>query len=312
MINAQVGRLWHYPVKSMMGDEVSEVCVGPGGVVGDRTYGFMDVETGKVVSAKRPKRYGALMECRAKFLSPPRPDEPAPAIEVTFPDGAVVRDDPSELARQVSAMVGRDVRLLTSAPEGASSELALPGIEGVEAGAMRSLFRDEEGEQVRDFVVGVAAVGTLVDIAPLHVLAAGSLRRLAAEHPTGDWDPRRLRPNILIDDGGELGMEEDWLGCDLHIGAEVVVHVVSPVPRCVMTTLAQAGLPKDLDVLKTIARVGRRQVGSLGQFACAGSYAEVVRPGVVRIGDSVAVQRVERRRGPLAALIENSSVRRAD
>ena len=307
MTGACVGRLWHYPVKSMMGEEVPEVLIGPSGVVGDRAYGFLDVETGKVASAKRPKRYGALMECRARFLSPPRPDAPAPSIEVTFPDGAVVRDDLSELTRRVSALLGRDVHLVTSAPEGASAELTLAGVEDVEVGVIRSQFRDDEGEQVRDFNVGMAAPGTLLDIGALHIVGSGTLRGLAAEYPTGDWDPRRLRPNILIDDGGELGEEDEWLGCDLHIGAEVVVHVVLPVPRCVMTTLAQPGLPRDLGVLKTIARVGRKQVGSLGQFACAGSYAEVVRPGVVRTGDPIGLQRVAPRAGAIAALIETSS-----
>ncbi|KUH96316.1 hypothetical protein AU187_14020 [Mycobacterium sp. IS-1556] len=286
-----------------MGEEVREVLVGPNGVVGDRAYGFLDIEAGKVVSAKRPKRYGALMGCRARFLSPPRRDAPAPPIEVSFPDGAVVRDDPSELARRVSALMGRDVRLLTGAPEGASSELAMPGIADVEPGAMRPLFRDEDGERVRDFAVGMAAPGTLLDIGPLHILAAGTLRGLAAEYPAGDWDPRRLRPNILIDDGGELGEEDDWLGCHLHIGTEVVIHVVLPVPRCVMTTLAQPGLPRDLGVLKAIARVGRKQLGPLGQVACAGSYAKVIRTGVVRVGDPIGIQRVEPPEEAVAAMI---------
>ncbi|RAV08936.1 sulfurase [Mycolicibacterium sp. GF69] len=290
---AHIGRLWQYPVKSMMGEEVEEVTVGPGGVVGDRAYGFLDVETGKVVSAKRPKRYGALMQCRARFLSSPQPDAPVPPIEVTFPDGAVVQDDPSELARRVSTLVGRDLRLLASAPEGASSELALLRIQDAEAGPFRSLFRDDAGERVRDFTVGMAAPGTLLDIGPLHVLSARTLRGLAAEYPAGDWDPRRLRPNLLIDDGGDLGEEDDWLNCDLHLGAEAVAHVFMPVPRCAMTTLPQPGLPRDLDVLQTIARVGRKQVGSMGQFPCAGSYAKVVRPGVVHTGDPVFLRRVE-------------------
>ncbi|MGV0742115.1 MOSC domain-containing protein [Mycolicibacterium sp. XJ870] len=310
---AYVDRLWHYPVKSMAGEEVGEVRIGPGGVVGDRAYGFLDVETGKVVSAKRPKRFGALMECRARFLSPPRPDTPSPSIEVTFPDGAVVRDDPSELARRVSELVGRDVRMLNSAPNGASAELASQGIEDVGAAdAVMAQFRDEEGERVKDFIVGMAAPGTLLDIGALHVLAASTLRGFAAEYPAGDWDPRRLRPNILIDDGGELGEEDDWVGCHLHIGTEVIVHVVLPVPRCVMTTLAQPGLPRDLGVLKTIARVGRKQVFSLGQAVCAGSYAEVVRAGVVRTGDPVGLQRVEPREDALAAMIKKMSAGRAE
>ena len=54
-----------------------------------------------------------------------------------------------------------------------------------------------------------------------------------------------MRPNILIDDSAEPGNEDDWLGCDVHIGEQAVVHIVGPTPRCVMTTLAQPGLPKD-------------------------------------------------------------------
>lgn len=311
MTGARVDRLWRYPVKSMMGEEVREITIGLGGVVGDRAYGFLDVETGKVASAKRPKRYGALMQCRARFLSPPRPDAPAPPIEVAFPDGTVVRGDLSELARSVSVLLGRDVSPLASVPEGASAELVMPGIDDVDPGPLKALFRDEGGEQVRDFNVGMAAPGTMLDIAALHVIAGSTLRGLAGRYPAGDWDPRRLRPNILID-GGELRDEDDWLGCHLYIGTEVVVHVFMPVPRCVMTTLPQAGLSKDLGVLKTIARFGRKRIGSLGQVACAGSYANVIRPGVVRTGDPVVLERVESREDALAAVIEKVSANSGD
>jgi uncharacterized protein YcbX len=90
----------------------------------------------------------------------------------------------------------------------------------------------------------------------------------------------------------------------VHVGAEAVIHVVGPTPRCVMTTLAQPGLPRDPGVLKTIAIIGRKEIGPLGQFACAGSYAEVVTPGVVRRGDPVRVERVLPRQGALAATID--------
>ena len=110
----------------------------------------------------------------------------------------------------------------------------------------------------------------------MHVLATSTLARMADAHPDGEWDPRRMRPNILIDDSAEPGNEDDWLGCDVHIGEQVVVHIVGPTPRCVMTTLAQPGLAKDSDVLKTVARVNMKEMGALGQFPCAGSYAEVV------------------------------------
>ena len=141
--------------------------------------------------------------------------------------------------------------------------------------------------------IAMAAPGTMLDLAALHVVAASTLGMLATEYPTGDWDPRRLRPNMLIEDGDEPEDANGWLGCDLHLGADAVVHVVGPTPRCVMTTLAQGELPRDREILRTLARVGRREIGMLGQFACAGSYAEVVQPGVVRSGDPVRIERVQ-------------------
>ena len=112
-----------------------------------------------------------------------------------------------------------------------------------------------------------------------------------------------MRPNVLIDDGDGPGDEGDWLGCDVHIGEQAVVHVVGPTPRCVMTTLAQPGLPKDAAILKTVVRIGLQEIGQLGQFACAGSYAGVVTPGVVRRGDPIGFERVQPRKGALSATI---------
>ena len=50
-----VGALWRFPVKSMLGEELDQVDVDEGGVVGDRAFALMDVETGKVASAKHPE-----------------------------------------------------------------------------------------------------------------------------------------------------------------------------------------------------------------------------------------------------------------
>jgi uncharacterized protein YcbX len=50
-----VGALWRFPVKSMLGEQLDEVDVEAGGVVGDRAFAVVDVESGKVASAKHPK-----------------------------------------------------------------------------------------------------------------------------------------------------------------------------------------------------------------------------------------------------------------
>jgi uncharacterized protein YcbX len=64
-----VGALWRFPVKSMLGEELEEVDVDEGGIVGDRAFALVDVETGKVASAKHPKVWPDLLRCRASYVS---------------------------------------------------------------------------------------------------------------------------------------------------------------------------------------------------------------------------------------------------
>ena len=305
---ATVGRLWQYPVKSMQGQEVDEIALGPGGVAGDRAYGFVDIESGRLASAKRPRRFGALLDCQARFLSPPTPDGDSPPVEVTFPDGTVVQthDGGAELTKRVTELLGREVQLISTAPEGIALDELIPQMEGLGENALDAMATepDSDGDSFIPIPAAMAAPGTLLDLAAMHVLATSTLAWMGDAHPDGEWDPRRMRPNILIDDSAEPGNEDDWLGCDLHIGEHVVVHIVGPTPRCVMTTLAQPGLAKDSNVLKTVAKMNMKEMGALGQFPCAGSYAEVVSPGAVHRGDPIRFERVEPRKGALAATIE--------
>jgi uncharacterized protein len=51
----RVVSLWLYPVKSMMGEELSSSYVTERGMIGDRTYAVVDKQSGKVASAKNPR-----------------------------------------------------------------------------------------------------------------------------------------------------------------------------------------------------------------------------------------------------------------
>lgn len=319
-----VGRLWHHPVKSMRGEMVDEVVLGPGGLIGDRAYGFVDLETERLVSAKHPKRYGALLNCQASFTRPPRVDEPTPPVRVSFPDGSVIdgstEDGPELIARQVSALLGREVRMVTGVAPGVTYEEVWPELAGFGPadfyGAMQvnRAEDDEAGERILAVPAGMAAPDTLLDLAALHVMAASTLSSLAQLHPLGKWDDRRFRPNILFDDegaepasaGGLDGRyaEDSWIGCDLRIGHQVRVHVVAPTLRCPMPTLAQGELPRDGDILRTLVRESSRQLGELGKFPCAGAYAEVVTPGVVRTGDPVEITATVATESALASAVE--------
>ena len=93
-------------------------------------------------------------------------------------------------------------------------------------------------------------------------------------------DVRRLRPNILI--GGVEGLSErDWPGAELHIG-DAIVRLDSLRGRCHMTTIDPDTLDVDPGVLKDIVRRFDNQLAL---------NAEVVRPGIIRVGDPVVLVR---------------------
>ena len=107
------------------------------------------------------------------------------------------------------------------------------------------------------------------DILPLLVATDGAVAEFGR-------DVRRLRPNIVIN--GVEGMEETtWPGGELHIG-EVIISLDSLRGRCPMTTVDPDSLVVDREVLKDILR---RFDGKLAL------NAEVLRPGVIRVGDPV-------------------------
>jgi hypothetical protein len=91
---------------------------------------------------------------------------------------------------------------------------------------------------------------------------------------------------LLLDVPGEGIVENEWLGRRLTVGT-AEFEVTAPSPRCVMTTLPQGDLPRDRDILRTVARENRQEFAGLGRWACLGVYATVTQPGEVAVGDEV-------------------------
>jgi uncharacterized protein YcbX len=71
MTIASVASLWRYPVKSMMGEEISSTALGENGLIGDRTYALIDRMTGKVASAKNPRKWPEMFKFSAALTAPP-------------------------------------------------------------------------------------------------------------------------------------------------------------------------------------------------------------------------------------------------
>src|SRR4051812_1628068 len=93
----RVVAIGRYPVKSMLGEELEAVDVTGHGLLGDRAYALIDAETGKVVSAKDPRRWPNLFDFRATFAEPPDPARTLPPARVTLPDGATLSTDQADV-----------------------------------------------------------------------------------------------------------------------------------------------------------------------------------------------------------------------
>jgi MOSC domain-containing protein len=290
-IGSVVG-LWRFPVKSLRGERLEQAELTERGFVGDRAYALIDVETGKVVSAKSVRRFPDLFACQATFVEPPRVDGELPPVEITLPDATTVTSDSGDIDRVLSAHFRRDVTLARTAPDDFTIDQYHPDVEDVDPAGHRDTVVEQRLGAALFAEAGLPSpvpVGSFFDLFPVSVLTTSTLGQLSELRPQSRFDERRFRMNVIVaaDEAGFV--ENDWIGRELAIGDGARLRVAMPDPRCVMTTLAQEELPKDTEVLRTLARHNRIQIGDAGLFPCAGVYAVVEAPGTLRTGDRVTL-----------------------
>ncbi|MBD0742236.1 MOSC domain-containing protein [Streptomyces sp. CBMA152] len=274
-----VAALRRYPVKSMLGEDLASVVVTQAGLSGDRTHAVLD-EAGAVGSAKHPRKWGRLLGCRSRIADD--------TVEVELPDGVIRTVDDPDVDTRLSKLLERPVFVAASAPAHSTLERAVPEYEGGVPDAVRATASvDSTGEEI---TVGKVASGTFFDYGRVHLVTTSSLAGLKAVYPTGDFDPRRFRPNLVVDTGGAPAFIEDgWQDWQLRVG-EALFRVVVPTPRCVVPTLGHDELKADPGIMRAIAREHRVPVFDLGRLACFGVYLDVLEPGTVRLGDSITRQ----------------------
>lgn len=284
----EVVELFRYPVKSMLGERVETSEVTDRGLAGDRAYALMDAETGKIVSAKRPRLWGRMFDLHAAYGSSPTPGSPA-NVEVKLPDGTMVSTTDSAFDQRLSDALGRKVSLVSTTEDFLTFEEVW--VDEKQADPYGPVVGSEGDDRLIESPLSVGAPrGTFFDYSAIHLLTASTLRALHAAHPDGAFDVRRFRPNVVIDAEGEEFIENNWLERVLRIGETVKLEVLVPTPRCVMTTLSQEDLPKDPGILRTAARANRLPFGPFGEQACVGVYADVVAGGPIGIGDPVYLE----------------------
>jgi uncharacterized protein len=290
LVGARVTEMWRYPVKSMRGERVGASDVDASGLRGDRAYAVVDVETGKVGSAKHPRLWADLLGCSARCVGEPAGGAP-PMVRITLPDGSETGSDDPDVDERLSSLFGRPVRLVAVAPEGSTYLAVWPDIEGVipdDFLAQNSVAANEAEGSLTDIGLALAAPGTFFDVSALHVVTEATLRHLGELAPESTFAVERYRPNLVLDTGDEPFLENGWAGGTVTVGGALQAMVLLPTMRCIMTTLAQGDLPRDANVLRTVATHNRIELPGLGTWSCVGAYAAVTAPGPVQVGDTFA------------------------
>ena len=271
--------LWRYPVKSMMGEELNSAIITNNGILGDRSYALLDLETNKIVSAKNPKKWPEIFSFHARYIEVPTLENIIPPVWITLPDGNIIRSDQADAEQLLSLVLKRTISLSNKAEQHASLEQYWPEFEG------------KNTEISNEAISGAADEGSFFDYASLHILTTASLTKLQQLYPEGHLEARRFRPNLIIATPPEQTgfVENDWVGKTLSIG-DVKLLITDPCPRCVMPTLAQGDLAKDAKILRTIAENTVHVPFADKALPSVGVYAKVIQTGVIRRGSIVIIE----------------------
>ena len=277
-----VASVWRYPVKSMIGEELTVAQVKEDGLVGDRSYALVDTTDGKTATAKKPHTWPTLFSFKATCIQTVDSDEKSPPIRISLPNGQTVTSEQPDLDQTLSQALNREVRLVVI------RQGRVNGVHGSLpsswTGRSDEYWPDIEGREHRDTTTEfVLPSGTFFDAATIHLLTSATLKQLHEHYPSGHFAIERFRPNIVVQplEETEGFIENSWIGHTIAIGEEVRLTITDSCGRCVMTTLPQGNLPKDPEILRTILKYNNGKVGV---------YAKVLQGGTIRPSDRVQVE----------------------
>ncbi len=271
--------LWRYPVKSMMGERLERAALTEHGVLGDRGWAPRDEVRGGIRGAKK---IAGLMRLAARYEEEPSVARPFPDAVIDLGDGTSVRTDDADVHARLSAALDHQVTLFPIRPADDLDHYRRgPGDTDDIIEELRNVFGREGDEPLPDISKLPPVIfeyesppGTYFDALPLLIITRQSLATI-------DADPRRFRPNLIVDvpDSDDPFPENGWVGQTIEIG-DAQIRIDTECPRCVMITRPFADLPEDRSVLRRVVRDANQNLGV---------YATVTRAGDVRVGDEVRV-----------------------
>ncbi|RWC59134.1 MOSC domain-containing protein [Mesorhizobium sp.] len=237
-----VAELWRYPASSLAGERLDAILVGSESIDGDRMFGLVDASDNEIARPDREAKWHKVPRIRTRLSA-------ARELEIAVPDGDWLAAPGIESDRAVSAYLGFAASIRPFRRENAVSDYSGP----------------LTAERYRK--------------APVHLLTTASLARLKALHPEGSADPRRFRPNIVVDMAAIEGSfpETEWIGRKLAIG-DLLLTISEPCRRCGFTIIAQDGFDNDPGILRNLVRHNAHNLGV---------YCTVDRPARIEVGDTM-------------------------
>ena len=237
-----VSELWRYPASSLAGERLEAISIEVEGIAGDRMFGLVDASDNEIARPDRDAKWHNVPRIRTRLT---RNRE----LEVAVPGGEWLPAPGAESDRSVSHYLGFEASIRPF-----RGEYAAVGYSG-----------PLTAERYRK--------------APIHLLTTASLARLKALHPEGTADPRRFRPNIVVDMAPVEGSfpETEWIGRKLAIG-ELLLTISEPCRRCGFTIIGQDCFDPDPAILRNLVRHNAHNLGV---------YCMVDRPANVEVGDAM-------------------------
>jgi uncharacterized protein YcbX len=250
-----VARLNVTPVKSTRLHHPDALRIERFGAAGDRDFFFVDAG-GELFSATTD---APMLRVTVTY------DGAADELAFRFPDGSELRGPAAGDGAPITVdFYGRPVaaRIVGGPWEGAFTAYT---------GRPTRLARADEP-------------GAGMDVEPVTIVSLASVEELARQGERASLDARRFRMTIELE-GCRAHEEDTWAGRRVRIG-QVELVIGEQVPRCVVTTLNPDTGQRDFSTLKVISRYRGVAPRTAPPF---GVYARVLVPGVVHVGDDVAI-----------------------
>jgi uncharacterized protein YcbX len=254
----QIGQVFVKATKFLNPESVE---VERDGICHDRAFALVEADD-KFINSDQHRKFIPL-----KFTYDAEQD----SLRLELPDGSIVAG-PASYSDRTFAIDHFGLRTINAA------EVDGPWHQALSDYAERSIR-----------LVRCLSTGGAIDVLPVTILTTGSLLRLARE-VGAPVDASRFRAGFIIDN--KIEHEEDgWDGRTLRIGG-AMLKVRTAVPRCAITGFNPNSGERDQEVMKSLIRYRDKANlpdGMLPDYATPGfaTYAEVIEPGKVSVGDTV-------------------------